>query len=124
MDEEFIATTLLWYLGGGWGPESLYAARSLHIEAESIRRLASVRRDGICFRLLQYYFVYVKDLVGRIQRNDQTAQLERVWAERVWCELFGELDEGVIELPDDSIETWTTAKFEEFKQKVRESMAV
>jgi hypothetical protein len=121
MDEDLIAKNLLWYLEQGL--ESLYAARSLHIEAESSRRLASVRRDGICFRLLQRYFAYVKDLAGRIQGNDQMAQLELAWAERLWCELFGELDEGVIELPDeDSMEPWTQAKFEEFKQRVAQTM--
>jgi hypothetical protein len=102
-----------------------YAFRSKWIESESIRRLNAVKRDRIFFKLLQCYFDYVKELVSKNRECDRAkVQLERIYGERIWCDFFDELDQGMTELPNESdVDSWKVVKFDEFKRRVSEVMS-
>jgi hypothetical protein len=100
----------------------LYRRRSAWIAQESFRRLQSVKRDSVFFQLLQHYFGYLKELVGRLQGSERTmARIELVRAESIWSEFFGELDEDHRRIPDDA-EGWTKLQFATFRQRVAQIM--
>jgi hypothetical protein len=121
LDEDFIADDL-GISDRNTPVDSFYSKRSIWIRFESFRRLQSVKRDKIFFRLLQHYFAYVAELVEQLDCiNCSKCQVELVHAERIWCQFFGDLDEQLREVPsEDTEEAWALLKFEEFRNIVRQ----
>jgi hypothetical protein len=117
IDEHFVSQTLD-IVDVKAGAKKFSGCRSNWITLASILRVQAVKRDRILFKLLQCYFEYVKELVGeRLGCDRAKAQLELMYAERVWCDFFDELDQEMRDLPDElDVESWKVVTFDEFKQ--------
>jgi preprotein translocase subunit SecA len=99
---------------------AFYTLRSQWIAKESVRRVASARRDRTFFMLQERYFAYVSDLVAKNRRGDHAiATMELLTAEAMWGDFLSELDERWVVFPIDMlVKSWSFLNFEEFKQMV------